>query len=478
MSNLNHSRNLAVRRRARCFHVPFLLPVLIAGLGLMLAGQVTAQTFTTLKTFTAATTNSLGVYTNSDGISPNGLISSTNTLYGTAQYGGSSGNGTVFRVNTNGTGFAVLHSFTAGVGTWPSITNSDGAVPGGLVLSGNILYGTANQGGGSGDGTVFKLNIDGSGFMVLHSFSGGTNSTGPLGGLVLSGNTLYGIGGESSGLFAVNTDGTGFTNLHSFNGGSNGFVPEAGVILSGDTLYGTTTDGGSWDNGIVFKVNTDGNGFTVLHSFSGPTWDFGSGSQTNSDGISPAGLVLSKDTLYGTTMLGDISAGGNVFKVNTDGTGFTTLHRFGTDGEWLAGGLILSGNTLYGEASFFDNGGTLFSVKTDGTGFATLLGFKPEVFIISDNTLYGAIFQGGSSGNGTIFSISLPPQLAITSSGQNVILSWPTNFTGFYLQDTVTLAAGGWISTTLPQPPIIANAQFVVTIPKPASGQHFYRLSQ
>ena len=59
--------------------------------------------------------------------------------------GGSSGNGTVFAVNTDGTGFTNLHSFTAAStnGLIPS-TNSDGANPeAGLILSGNTLYGTA-----------------------------------------------------------------------------------------------------------------------------------------------------------------------------------------------------------------------------------------------------------------------------------------------------------------------------------------------
>ena len=39
--------------------------------------------------------------------------------------------------------------------------------------------------------------------------------------------------------------------------------------LSGSTLYGTTTDGGSSGDGTVFKVNTDGTGYTVLKNFTG-----------------------------------------------------------------------------------------------------------------------------------------------------------------------------------------------------------------
>src|SRR5438552_8314630 len=94
-------------------------------------------------------------FTGNDGARPEaGLILSGNTLYATAAEGGSSGNGTVFAVNTDGTSFTNLHIFTALSG--PLSANSDGAFPDtGLILSDNILYGTAYYGGSSGNGTVF-----------------------------------------------------------------------------------------------------------------------------------------------------------------------------------------------------------------------------------------------------------------------------------------------------------------------------------
>ena len=168
---------------------------LLAGLGLILTGRTPAQTFTTLHSFSATFSPN---FTNSDGASPLGsLVFAGNTLYGTAPYGGTNGNGTIFAVNTNGTGFTNLHSFTAISGT--HYTNSDGSHPqAGLILSGNTLYGTAQDGGTIGFGTVFKLNLDGTGFTNLHSFTAisGTLNTNSEGvsprGLVLSGNTLYG----------------------------------------------------------------------------------------------------------------------------------------------------------------------------------------------------------------------------------------------------------------------------------------------
>ena len=52
---------------------------------------------------------------------------------------------------------------------------------------------------------------------------------------------------------------------------SDGANPRAGLILSGNTLYGTASNGGTSGNGTVFAVNTDGTGFTNLHSFTGYT---------------------------------------------------------------------------------------------------------------------------------------------------------------------------------------------------------------
>ena len=181
------------------------------------------------------------------------MISSGNTLYGTTPSGGTSLNGTVFAVSTDGTGFRTLHSFTGG---------SDGANPKAeLILSGNTLYGTANFGGTSDVGTVFVVNTDGTGFRVLHNFTNGSDGATPIAGLILSGNTLYGTassGGTSlyGTVFAVNTDGTGFRVLHNFTYGSDGATPVAELILSSNILYGTAFGGGSSGDGTVFSLST------------------------------------------------------------------------------------------------------------------------------------------------------------------------------------------------------------------------------
>jgi uncharacterized repeat protein (TIGR03803 family) len=391
---------------------------------LILAGQATAQTFTTLYSFTETSDN-----TNSDGDIPRGaLIVSGSTLYGTAMVGGSSGQGTVFAINSDGTGFTTLHSFT-GAALAPG---SDGARPtAGLLLSGGTLYGTTIYGGSSGYGTVFAINTNGTGFTTLHSFSAPSptdvNSDGtlPQGELILSGNTLYGTAANAGDyghgtVFSVATNGTGFSILHAFTGSGDGADPVCKLVLSGNTLYGTAHEGGNSGYGTVFAVNTDGSGFTTVYSFTG-----------GSDGSVPwGGLVLSGDTLYGTA--GANNAGdGVVFAVNTNGTDFTILYSFtgGSDGVELEAPLILSGDTLYGTTDSGGNSGhgTVFSVETNGSGFTTLYSFTGGSggggiagvwggLVLSGNTLYGTA-SGGSAGDGMLFSLSLPisgPQFSLS----------------------------------------------------------------
>jgi len=385
------------------------------------------------------TFSSLWNNTNSDGANPQAsLVLSGSTLYGAAENGGPVGSGTLFAINTNGTGFTNFYSFTPTIykppnspGGSPDYTNSDGANPyAPLILSGNMLYGTASGGGTNGQGTVFAVSTNGAGFINFHSFAGGQTGDGgrPVAGLILSGSTLYGTtsyGGsqqDDGTLFSISTNGTGYTNAFNF-GPINVGDPWAELILSSGALYGTTSYGGANNNGAVFAVNTNGTGFTNLYSFSATRIN-AFGSQTNSDGINPqAGLLLSGNTLYGTAWMGGTLGPGTVFSVNTNGTGFTTLHSFGTasdDGLNPEADLVLSGSTLYGTT---ENGGTndgiVFKVNINGSGYSKLHTFSGLVsntnsdganplagLVLSGSTLYGTTSRGGTNGNGTLFAIN------------------------------------------------------------------------
>jgi uncharacterized repeat protein (TIGR03803 family) len=143
--------------------------------------------------------------------------------------------------------YSVLHNFSG--------TTTDGKCPNGsFVLKGSVLYGMTLYGGASGAGTIFKINMGGTGFAVIHSFAGGTtDGKNPYGSLTLVNGKLYGMtnqGGTVDGgiLFKINSDGTGFELLHSFVA-SLGTYPYGSLIRKvsgkiGDMLYGMTSRGG------------------------------------------------------------------------------------------------------------------------------------------------------------------------------------------------------------------------------------------
>jgi len=226
-----------------------------------------------------------------------------------------------------------------------------------------------------------------------------------------------------------------FTSLYSFGGTNDGADPYARLVQGSDgNFYGTTEAGGTNNFGTVFKITTSG-ALTSLYSFSG----------TN-DGANPdAGLVQGSDgNFYGTTATGgntNLNSGfgyGTVFKVTTNGT-LTGLHSFGgtNDGNAPYAGLVQG----------------------------------------SDGNFYGTTGGGGTNNAGTVFRLTIQPQLTMTVSGTNVILTWPTNYPDWYLQKTVNLGAAGFVRITLQGLPVIVNGRFVVTLPITDTQPGFYRLS-
>ena len=414
-----------------------------AALVLALAWGAPAQTFRVLKNFTGA-----------DGSTPQGrLVLSGGTLYGTTAYGGSSNSGVIFKINTDGSGYQVLRNFVGS--PW------DGSGPwGGMVLVDRTLYGTAEGGGSSGKGVVFKINTDGAGYQALKTFS--TNAQYPCGDLLVAGSTLYGAtqygGGDGPGvIFRINTDGSGYTEMRPCLASLRYCLPNGGLALAGATLYGTTffeeTMSEAWTDGTVFKVNTDGSGYSLLKAFATNHVSYGNPtvSGPNSDGSNPpAGVVVEGGTLYGTTSGGGGTAQGVVFSVNTDGTGFAALRSFnGSDGASPQGGLVLASNILYGTtgvggnlyASNINGGdGVVFQVNTDGTGFAVLKnfsgsdGYGPAGALISaGSVLYGTTTAGGSSNCGVVFALDRlrptaptilqPPPNLTAAAGDSVALN-------------------------------------------------------
>jgi uncharacterized repeat protein (TIGR03803 family) len=226
--------------------------------------------------------------------------------YGTTYGGGANGLGTVFEISSSGK-FSVLYSFCS------QLDCADGQNPSaGLVLGndGNF-YGTTQFGGISGHGTVFQLSRSSSGWTetVLHNFGGPGDGEEPeYGSLIFdqAGKIIFGVtssGGQSGfgtvfELTPASSSEWTETLLHSFEGGSDGATPCGS--LATDThgnLYGTAYNHGS-GHGVVFKLTQNRENKTwsetVLHSFNGK------------DGAYPqSGVVVdSTGSLFGVTLEG------------------------------------------------------------------------------------------------------------------------------------------------------------------------------
>jgi uncharacterized repeat protein (TIGR03803 family) len=270
----------------------------------------------------------------------------------------------------------------------------------GLATIGSTLYGTTCGGGTTNGGTIYSIGADGSGFAVLHYCGSNADGSFPSGVLTVSGSTLYGTtyygGGSGSGvLFKINSDGTGYTVMRSFGSGGDGATPSGKLTLVGSVLYGTCKNGGSNNSGTIFKINADGTGYSTLFSFPG----------TNQSG-SDSGLTLIGSTFYGTTFHGGSHKVGTIFKVNMDGSGYQDLHDFtgGWDGEQPFGSLLTDGSFLYGVNDYggTHSAGTLFRVGIDGTGFTVLHNTVGSSFQGQPPTLLGStlICPGGGDANG------------------------------------------------------------------------------
>ena len=424
----------------------FFLLLLAAALAALLAGPVPcrAAPLTVLHTFGPGGLNDLSPadHKNADGARPDAPLMQglDGALYGTTPSGGPNGTGVVFKVNPDGTGFALLHSFGPLDALFVNAANRDGAWPGGALVraAGGALYGTATQGGPHGSGTVFTLKPDGTGFKVLHAFGAKgelyANGDGASPeGLTLGGDgLLYGaalLGGRDGKglLFRLNPDGAGFQALHVFRGlisGGNtndgGALPTATPVFGHDgALYGTTNVGGKSGYGVLYRLTADGARFTVLHHFQrkGPGFE--------ANGVFPEGpLTPSPDGfLYGSTRQGGADDSGTLFRMSQDGTGFTLLHTFSRSGDdgWLPGAAPLLGRDgrLYGVASGGGaNGvGSLYWASVDRTKFVVLHdltapdGANPRAGLLQgrDGALYGVAEGGAPGGNGTVFRL-VPPQ--------------------------------------------------------------------
>jgi uncharacterized repeat protein (TIGR03803 family) len=387
-----------------------------------------------------------------DAANPAGNLSvSGNNFLGTSLAGGNNGVGTIFLGSTNGS-VSILRNFA--VVSADEATNFGGASPSALLaLSGSTFFGTTTAGGAAANGTVFSFSKNNSVFSALHDFNvldsnTGTNADGalPCGGLILSGNTLYGTAsaggaGGAGVIFSINTNGGSFNTLYNFTPldslaatNTDGAFPFSGLTLTNGMLYGTTIAGGTGGKGVIFSIGTNGLGFAVLHNFSATDPMIG----TNSDGASPcAALALSGSNLYGTASAGGAGGNGTVFSVSTNGTHFQTIHAFlaldlstGTnfDGALPVAEVLPVGNSLYGTTFSGGPGGV-------GTVFNLTIPYPPAVITSivhnSDGSATLFFLGGPNSTNIVQATASLTPPIIWNSVSTNIAdASGAWQFTG------------------------------------------------
>jgi len=391
------------QKAARALPRSFFRAVVLATAALLCAGAFAqAQTVTTIYNFADnGTSGATPWYVT--------LVQGTNgNLYGTTYNGGKNALGSIFNVTTSGSQ-KITYSFKTG---------TDGANPtGGLTLGtdGNF-YGTTQQGGTKSMGTVFKVTPNGT-YLQLHNFNAFIDGAFPWGPPTLAsdGNfygTTSGGGINSNGLVYKINSGGALTEVYKFDV-THGANPIAPPTQGTDGfLYIPVSQGGTSYCGTIVKMSTSG----VINN----TYNFPCGL----GGSFPIGpLVQASDgNFYSTTQDGGANGQGVIYRV-TPSLAVTVLHSFGTtfgDGTFPSAGLLLAtdgnyyGSTTDGGAS---GDGTLFNTSTSGT-YSSLYSFNNSANLTqtsplappvqgTNGLLYGVTEFGGTSNNGTVYSLDM-----------------------------------------------------------------------
>jgi uncharacterized repeat protein (TIGR03803 family) len=236
-----------------------------------------------------------------DGASGRSVVLNGGHLYGVAVAGGAGDAGSIWSLNATTASFDNLHSFD---------DTTDGSTPVGRpVFRGDTLYGTAAGGGANGNGTLWSLDATTNSFANLHDFTFASDGDSPVGDLILSGDILYGTASDGGAngdgtLWSFNTATGTFAQLYDFDEFVDGRAP-GGLVRYGDRLIGIAATGGQFDYGTVWSYNTITGLVDTLHDF-----------QRDTDGSFPTGhLVLDGSLLYGGALFGGINDGGTIWSI-------------------------------------------------------------------------------------------------------------------------------------------------------------------
>ena len=371
------------------------------------------------------------------------MILTNGMIFGSCRNGGTSNNGTLYFMGTNGIPYQTIHNFGG--------TPFDGGSPNNITVAGGTIYGTTFSGStnSASYGTIYKIGTNGNNYSILRVFTNLPDGSSPMSALVLAGTNLFGTAtaGGTNGqgiLFSIGTNGANYNIWHTFlTNGVDGLQPQGSLILLGTNLYGTTKyggrNGGPNNGGTVFRICTNGSSYTIIHNFTNQA----------TDGTVPvAALVAVTNVLYGTTSLGGSNNTGIIFGLTTNGTSYSILAQFSkfttpasnNIGIYSYSPLTWSGNRLWGECYVggANNFGTLFQLYTNGANFVVLKSFTnaPDgnyphgaLTVVSSNLLFGTTDFGGANNAGIAYMLSLTAPV-ISQQPQNVTVTngYPSSF--------------------------------------------------
>jgi uncharacterized repeat protein (TIGR03803 family) len=319
----------------------------------------------------------------------------SNLLYGTTLNGGVGGSGQIFSINLD-----------LSVSNFISSNQSLGENSGGFMqLSGTRkLYSMTTGDGANGSGMIYYIDLNNNNaFTRIYSFVGGqqeANSSGkhPAPNSILieyNGKlygTCYGAGPLKAGtIFSINPDGTGFVVMHSFTGDNGGGGSKSTLRLYNNKFYSTTSYGGPANDGIIFSINPDGTSFTNLHNFSSMV-----------DGRGPLSPTIADGVLYGTTST-NAYGNGNVYKLQlgTIPSAPTSLSVSGTQVSFT------NADASVTNYQYSTNSGTTWTAfspvdSSSPLNFSFLAGGTYSVLLQAINSV------GNSSSAGPV-SVEIPP---------------------------------------------------------------------
>jgi uncharacterized repeat protein (TIGR03803 family) len=331
---------------------------------------------------------SFGSLTSTGFVGPQGILTGRNgRLYVTSREDGLYGKGSVCRMNLDGTGYEVIHDFGA--------RRNDGTYPVAPLIEGTdgFLYGTTPAGGRYNGGTVFKLRRKGSDYAIIHHFNPTNEGFNPVGPLLEASNGL---------------------------------------------LYGTTPDGGipraaTPTHGAIYRLDKSGGNYRMLVEIA---WAAG-------PAFVKAFLLEGADgLLYGAATP---QSRGNpvdfIFTIQKNGSGFIRLPSWDTAPAkvryrllgWIQGDERVRYRPSSGGGAYYNN--VIARIRNDGTGYGEILRFEPtnapaEASLITslalgpDGLVYGTTQYGGDLGSGTVFCFAPPGELLPIKMGTNGCLSF------------------------------------------------------